>query len=355
MTPYISMISAILLLSTSCLAADGGSVDVIGLYGQGFGFWSTVNQITQGNQTPSNVLGLLDSSFDHPQEGIASLQIRVQSPINGDFREFFNQAYFGLGGDALAGGVAVNRILPQIQAYDVYTGHLDFGLTEQPKPHESGFEYRLGSTLGAGNETLVSGSVVDLLDQYSPDNSALFYTGLDLYLGYESHYSEQLSSHYRLSLSPTLFTTDHTDSGAQYAINSDQFNFRWRQENEWTVLLDSAYEPSLAFGLVTILGQQPTPVTFLPRTWDAIHNIEAFPTVGQLIGLGSKISIYGSNFPLGLTLNGGYYGGYFGAGATLHVFMVQVMAGTYGVEQSGGYREEESRIAFLSIGGRIEL
>ncbi len=357
---FPALLAAALLVTaygySPCFAdEDHGSVDVIGLYGQGFNFWSTVNKITQGNQSVSDVLGLLDSSFDNPQEGIASLEIRYQGPITGDFSNFFNTAYFGVGGDLLAGGLATNRILPQIQAYDVYTGHVDFGLSQQPKVNESGFEYRIGSTVGAGNETLVNGSVIDLLDQYSPDNSALFYTGLDLSIGYESHYSNQLSSHYRLSLNPTLFHSDHTDSGAQYEIESDQFNFRWREENEWTLAIDTPFEPNLAFGLITILGQQPTPVSFLPRTWDAVHNIEAFPALGQLVGLGTRIHLYGSSVPIGATVDGGFYGGYFGASATLHIFMIQLIAGTYGVEQSGGYRSEESRIGFFSIGGRIEI
>jgi hypothetical protein len=339
-------------------SSDAGDVDVVGLYGRGFDFWSKAQQLNQSSQssmTPADIAQLFDSSFDHPQEGIASFMMRYHAPVNDAFSSIANLGYFGVGVDALAGGTATNRILPEVQAYGVYTGHIDYGFMQRVPERKSGWEYRVGSTVGVGKETLIEGSAVDLLGNFAPNDSALFYTGLDLDLGYRNQFSEFLKQRYSISLSPTLFHSDFSNSDSQYAIQSDQINLRWRETNEWSIKLDSKFEPDIELGVLTIMGQQPTPITFLPRTWDAVHDLDAWPSAGQLIGLGTRIHLYDSSGHFGLLIDSGFYGGYLGASSILHVYGVQLAAGTFGLEETSGYRIAESRIEFLSIGCQIAL
>jgi hypothetical protein len=331
-----------------------GAVDFSGLYGQGFDFWGKVQTLTQDNVAPADMLSLLDSSFDHPEEGLGTFSIGYHGPVSDSLKNWVNQGYFGVGADALVGGVATNRILPQVQAYEVFSSHLDFGLMQRVPDRDSGWEYRWGSTLGIGQESLLQGSAVDLVGQ-SPNQSALFYTGLDFDLGFKNHLSDVLKERYLITLAPTLFHSDFSDSGEQYQIASDQLNVRWREENEWDLTFDTPFKPLLDFGVLALFGQQPTPIQFLPRTWDAIHNLDAWPSAGQLVGLGTRAHFYDSEGHFGLFLDGGFYGGYFGGSAALYIYGIELAAGTYGLEESAGYRIEESRIRFVSLGGSIAL
>jgi hypothetical protein len=349
------------IFTASAAFAGTGEVDVVGFYGQGFDFWSKVQEIQQNNLSPSDIANLLDSSFDHPQEGIASFGVRYQGPVQGDaarsfsLGDWFNRAYFGVGGDALAGGVATNRILPQVEAYQVYTGHIDFGLSNRVSAHEAGWEYKVGSTVAAGQETFVQGSAIDLQGNFADNESTLFYTGLDLDLGFKNYYNPDLKEYYRLTLQPTLFHSDFSSSAAQYKIDSDQLTIRWREENEWTLVLDPPVLPQVEIGVLAILGQQPTPITFLPRTWDFVHELNTWPSAGQLVGLGTRFRLADEAGHISLTLDGGFYGGYFGASAGLQIYGVHLTTGTYGLEQSSGYRIDESRIAFVLLGGQFAL
>jgi hypothetical protein len=275
--------------------------------------------------------------------------------MRGIFASIFNQAYLGAGADALAGGVARNRILPEVHAYGVFTGHFDFGLMERVPARDSGWEYRWGSSLGGGSESMVQGSALNVLGDFQPTTSTLFYTGLDLDLGYRSRFSESIRMRYRLTAQPTLFHADYSGSGAQYRIESTQLTFRWRQENEWTLTLDTPFVPEFDLGVLALLGPQPTPFVFLPRTWDAVHDLKPWPAPGQLVGLGGRLHIYHPDGIVGLQLDGGFYGGYLGASAAFHLYWFQLAVGTYGVEQTSGYRIEESRIGFVSVGGQIAL
>lgn len=350
-----TLLLAAVFLSQPLARADAGAVDFSGLYGQGFDFWGKVQDLSQDNVTPADMLKLLDSSFEHPEEGLATFSIGYRGPVSDSLKNWVNQGYFGVGADALVGGTATNRILPQIQAYEVYSSHIDFGLMQRVPNHDSGWEYRWGSTLGLGQEALVQGSAVDLVGQFEPNKSAVFYTGLDFDLGFKNHLSDVLKESYRLSATPTLFHSDFSDSSSQFKIASDQLSFRWREQNEWSVTLETPFKPLLDFGVLSIFGQQPTPIQFLPRTWDAVHNLDAWPSAGQLVGLGTRAHLYDSEGHFGLFLDGGFYGGYFGGSAALYIYGIELAAGTYGLEESSGYRIEESRVRFISLGGQIAL
>ena len=323
------------------------------LYGQGFEFWSKVNAIRNRVDNIPELLRLLDDSFDRPQEGIASLAIRYQGPIENQFWGLIDQAYFGAGADAIAGGVARNRILPTIEAYESLTGHIDFGVSKELKPSAGGWDYSMGSTFGAGQQRLLKDSAIELAGNFVPTETFVFYSGIDSHLGYQNRFSESLNARYRFSLQPTLFHTDYSASGSRYLLQSDQLTLRWREQSEWDLTIDTGYEPLIDVGAHTIVGQQPLPIPLLPRTWDSVHELSVWPAFGQLVGLGSRIRLYSSRGTLGATLYGGFYGGYLGCSAHLQIYGLDLSAGTYGIEQKSGYRIDESRINFVSLGGHL--
>jgi hypothetical protein len=352
----IGTLSTLGSVAPAAIAATPGHVDSTAFYGRGFDFWSKVNRISQGSNSTTDLLGLLDSSFDRPEEGIAGLNLRYQARSDQWLSGIIDQAYFGLGADALAGGVAHNRILPHIKAYESFSGHLDFGVVKPlPAAREAGWEYGLGSTIGAGRQTLIDESAISMLSDFAPNSATLFYTGLDAHVGFRSRMSPLLESEYRLELHPTIYHSDFSDSPSQYKLESDRTTLRWRQKNEWTLTLDSDYDPTFDIGLHTLLGQQPIPITFLPRTWDGVHDLSAWPSFGQLVGLGSKFRVYHSESGIGASVFGGFYGGYLGASAVVNIYHFEASVGTYGLEQSSGFRLSESRLEFIAIGGRLAL
>lgn len=343
---------------TSALAGSEPSppeLDARAFYGQGFEFWSKVDALRRSSDNVNDLVQLLDSSIDRPQEGIAAFGLRYESPADRAFLGIVDRAYFGAGSNALAGGAARNRILPRIQAHESFTGHLDFGLARRAPSRRSGWEYGAGTTLGAGQQTLVEGSLADLVDDFVPSRVFVFYTGLDAHLGYRNRYSESLRSSYRISLQPTFFHSDYSASGSRYPLQSDQVTLRWREQSEWELTVDTGYEPLLDLGIQAIFGQQPLPQPLLPRAWDGIHALSAWPAFGQLVGLGAKAHAYLSSEDFGACVYAGFYGGYPGAGALVHLFAIQLSAGTYGIEQRSGYRIDDSRINYVSIGGRFAL
>ncbi|MEK6579067.1 MAG: hypothetical protein AABZ55_07550, partial [Bdellovibrionota bacterium] len=104
-----------------------------------------------------------------------------------------------------------------------------------------------------------------------------------------------------------------------------------------------------------VAGPQPLPVRVLPRTWDSIHEVKPFPVIGASLGAGSTIRAFTNERKFILELTGGFYGGYFGAGAEARFKKLGIAAGTWGIERSSGFKISQSRIEYLSLEIHYEL
>ena len=354
---FASVYSLTLCLATTIAARADSHPDLrFGvLYGLQNDFWDKVDTLKAGKQSPAEISNLLNSSFDNPTEGILSASGLYEDEVNEKFSRWFSHGYFGLRADGLVGGDIRNRILPDLRGYSVFTGSVEMGLAKHlADSEESGWAYRVSSSLGAGQQKLVQGSAVDFFDDVPIETSMIFFSGFDLEGSYRNRLGEALVSTTRLGFYPTFFHSDSSESGYQLRIRQNSVFARWRLENEWDAVFDPSSRPIGAVGFQLISGQQPTPTLFLPRTWDSIHDLQFLPSFGQLVGVGTVLRL---NFADEVQLQafGGFYGGYFGAGGRLSIYAVTLFAGTYGLEQTSGYRIEESRIQYAGLSAKFDL
>ena len=346
-------LSALLLCLISNSYAD---FQFSGTYAQTSDFWDTVDQLQKPNGI-TELTTLLDSGLESPKEALAGLHFGFLQPATGwiDENIGFSRVKFGASLDTLEGGEIRNRILPEIDGYALYTVSASFGMERRPPTFESGIILDLGTTAGIGEARLVNGLASEFTPKIPLRKAALFYSGLTIGPGYQNRISDSIQTRHEFTWQPTWFHSDYTHSASAFAIEKNHWTHRWKLLNEWSVDFVSDGIEEIRFSLHTTLGQQPIPVALLPRIWDQIHSVEPFPSIASLAGLGSSIRFSSHDQILALQLTGGFYGGYFGAGARADLYRFSLTGGTWGVEQTTGYRISESRFKYLSLEYRHAL
>jgi len=323
-------------------------------YAQTPGLWDSISELKKKSYTLPEIDRLLQDQFNRPDEGMARFSLRYYGENRGGLGTWTSHGYVGARGDLLVGGVAKNRIFPSVQGYKALSTQLEFGLADNPNENdpEKIWSTQWGSVLGVGNQELIDGLAIDLYPKPPIEKTNLFFWGLDLQLGYHGIFNEALRAENKVAFQPTFFHSDTPDADYAYQVHRRDVRWRWRAETEWWIALVS---PALEFSLLAVGGQQPVPIPFLPRVWDSIHEIKPFPAPGQLIGLGSGLSLHSDDFRYSGTAHAGIFGGYLGATFQLRLKWFEAGVGTVGFEQSSGYRVTESRIKYAQIGVRHEF
>jgi hypothetical protein len=232
---------------------------------------------------------------------------------------------------------------------------VDFDLVEAVPFEKSGWNYSIGSSLGLGEQKTVAGTATDFFSNVPIRNSVLFISGLTLSLGRQQHYDNNVRTFSLLTFKPNYFHSNYSQYSSDLQTSRDLFTFRWKMAFEWTVSIDSPTKAGAEAGIQTLAGPQPIPKDILPRTWDNIHEVKPFPVFGSTVGLGGVVRAFTNQREYLLELLGGYYGGYFGAGAEARIWKFILSAGTWGLEQTTHYRMAESRIEYLSLGFRHDF
>jgi hypothetical protein len=347
------LLSLTVLFGSAAAYADFGAQ---GLYGIPSDVWTKVDALKATDLGTAEIQVLLDNSFDHPQEGIVSASVHSLNLLEeGSLHDLFSQSLFGLRFDLLEGGSIRNRILPDVRGYLIRTGSVDFDLVEALPFEKSGWTYSAGSVIGLGEQKTVSGSAIDFFSSVPIQSSVLFYSGLNFTIGRQQHYDNNVRTFSLLTFRPNYFHANFSQYSSDLQTTNDLFTFRWKLAFEWTVSLDSPMKAGAEAGVQTIGGPQPIPKDILPRTWDEIHQVKPFPVFGSTVGLGGVVRLFSDQRKYMLELLGGYYGGYFGAGAEARLWKFVLAAGTWGVEQTTNYRMAESRIEYLSLGFRHDF
>lgn len=324
------------------------------VYAQSPGFWHTVEELKKEQHTLAEINAILDSHFNQPEEGFATVRLGYMTEMNDNLHSVFSNGYVAARADLLAGGLAKNRVFPEIKGYQTSTIQAEFGLVEPATPR-SPWQYQLGSVVGLGEQQSLDALALDLYPKAPIEKSTLFYWGADLGLGYHGYFNSSMRSQTVASLRPTLFHADSSETSNEYEIQKNQVYWRWRTESEWAVNLlrdrDAAFELSaLVYG-----GQQPVPVSILPRAWDAVHHLKIDPSLGQLFGLGSAATLRSDDFRYSARLAAGFFGGYPGVVAQARLSWFEAGVGSLGYEQTSGYRVTESRIKFAQAGIHYEF
>ena len=144
----------------------------------------------------------------------------------------------------------------------------------------------MGSVFGIGRQKIAEGDALDFVDGASIRESTLFYTGLNLELGYQTQFSDYVRFSYKGILLPTIFYSEFDEPSYSYGIKKQITTVRWRTEFEQTYAFQPTRQGGFEIGAQLFGGQQPTPVKILPRIWDSIHQIKFLPDFGTLVGVG---------------------------------------------------------------------
>jgi hypothetical protein len=320
-------------------------------YGIHSRFWSEVSQLSHSQAPDEQLIRFMDKKNYGAIEGIAKIKFEFVSYDINFFEDYFNKSSMGLMTNALAGGEAYNRISPKLRGYALWDVAL-FGniYRKEPTLGESGWLAGLGSQVGIGRQKLVEGKALDFVDKTPIKDSTFYYIGADLQLGYLSQMSDRMRFTYKGSFLPTYFYSHFDDPSFSYGVKKGLTTLRWKTEFEQAYAFQPVKEGGMEVAGQVIGGQQPLPVNVLPRAWDSVHQIKAFPDFGSIFGIGAAWRLYNASRKVKLSLNGGFYGGYFGYGGRFDAYGFTLEAGSYGLEQTSQFQLKESRITYGSLG-----
>lgn len=330
---------------------DTRGIGVLLRYGQHSDFWKQVDSLKKSDDPVAQTLSFMDKENYGAIEGIAKAQLEVLSSNEDFWTGYFDTLGMGFNVNSLAGGEVYNRISPKVRGY--LTWDLSFFTTLSKKEAgigESGWSYLIGTNVGIGRQKIVEGEAIDFLVETPVKESTLYYVGADLGLGYKSQFSDYMRLSYKGLILPTYFYSQFDEAKYSYGVKKGIGTLRWRTEIEQTYSFQAPKEGGFEIGGQLFGGQQPTPVRILPRVWDSIHKIEVFPDYGTLVGFGGVLRAFTGSRKFLFSTYGGFYGGYFGAGANLNVYGVTLEAGRFSYEQTSKYRLRESRILYASLG-----
>jgi hypothetical protein len=133
---------------------------------------------------------------------------------------------------------------------------------------------------------------------------------------------------------------------------SELFTFRWKEQTELHRQITIPLFTQASLGLKAVFGQQPLPVDILPRLWDYTHQIDSFPEVGTLLGVGPHFMGHLSR-SFALEANAGFYGGYWGGDLAAHWANWTFSAGSWGIEGRSAYQSLGSRLWSFEIASRF--
>lgn len=325
-------------------------IGVQGFYAQSDDFWDQVDRLKESADTAQILSQLFEDTQGKVTEGMASGGIYYASSGSPLGLSFMSRGIVALETEAVAGGYVRNRISPEIEGYNTWGVSLSAGAQRHLPVNESGWGLIALTTSGIGKQELIRGEVTSYLSEAIESESTLFYQGFDLGVEFQSLWSDHLrfrSSYYFL---PTYFYSQAKDDEHLFEISDGKWRLRWRTQFEVTTRTSSFGSGALELGTQAIGGPQPIPMAVLPRIWDGIHEIDPTPSAGALIGLGGVARVVSQSRRYSLEAFGGFYGGYWGAGAALQIGWLHLRGGTFGVEQSSNYQLRETRLNFIDGG-----
>ena len=323
--------------STSAIADFNAQLN----YSDTQAFWPTVRDIRNSATRFDRLTDLLNNHFGEPEEGFGRLNVEFESETQDWMQSVFSRGYIGLRGEVLVGGLARNRMMPEVHGYAVYSGQASFGLREAPSEKKAGFGYEVGTLVGAGKERSVHALAVDLYPEVPYEDAFIFFWGADVGASNSQVLSPLIKIDYRAELPPTYFYVEKAEN---------HIRWRWKTLSEATIRPFTDGTPVFEIAAHAILGQQPTPMHLLPRTWDTIHELEFAPSLGQLFGLGSALILRSDDRNYSARIDGGLYGGYLGTSLRGRISNFTLQVSTFGYEQSAGFRLDASRIRTLEVG-----
>ncbi|RYZ93709.1 MAG: hypothetical protein EOP11_27400, partial [Proteobacteria bacterium] len=224
----------------------------------------------------------------------------------------------GTRAEALLGGEISNPISPEIQAYANATGIASIGYRSLNTPgRRTTWEARLLGGLGPEKRLYAQGA--EFLDSIPVRNGLLFLGGGALQVMNSSQAGEDFFVTTDLLVRAVYFhsTTDAPRSRPEEDLSF--LTFRWKLQNEWLKEIDTFLSSRTRLGIISVIGQNPTPFLNLPVTWDYQQRLKAYPGFRSTSGIGGMARFLNARALPNVALYGGFFGGAFGGGADLQL------------------------------------
>ena len=307
-------------------------------YAQSSDAWATVDKVksAQGdldqiNQVLHDNYGSYEEAFAHAAVGISGLTTGLDFPL-------LRRLYFDTSSDALAFGRVQNPVVPELKADALLSGEIASGFDGSIEGSDVGQELRtrVGGHFGMGYEKRVDAVSTDLIENIPTEGGSLSYYGFDLRLQKDFAMIAGLAIHSSAAVSDTAFHSS-IDAATVSTV-------RWKLKNDLS---------GTSLALETVVGPQPLPVDFLPRTWDYVDQLNPWPELGAMTGAGlawrSRLSdawIRNTS----LLARGGFYGGYPGGEIGLEAGDFKASIETWGIEASSAYQTLGQRLYLATAG-----
>jgi hypothetical protein len=336
-----------LLLFLFATAAQAADFDLSLAYGQSRDFWRTVHEVQDRTGNLSDIQSVVKDRYGRPDILYSHLDA-AYSYRNG-LTPFFGQNVIGTRAEALAGGEVSNPISPEIRAYANSVGIFSAGLRSIPDPIRSSFlDFRLLAGLGPEKRLYAQGA--EFIDAIPVRSGTLLLGGAELLFLSRSAVGDDFWITTDLLLRGTYFHSSTPPPKSRPEEVSSFSTWRWKLQNEWLKETETFLSSRTRFGIISVLGQTPLPFLNLPLTWDYQQQLEFYPGLASVSGIGGILRILSRRALPNLALFGGYFGGAPGAGLDLQLGSVLLTASTFGVENRLSPAREHTRIWNASLG-----
>jgi len=318
-------------------------------YGQSRDFWRLVGDIQDRTGNAAEIDALARNRYGRPDVIYSYLDAAYAYPHSHFNWEPFGMLVIGTRAEALAGGEISNPISPEIQAYANATGIASIGYRSLNAPGRKTFwEARLLG--GVGPEKRLYAQGAEFLDTIPVRNGALFLGGAFLQMMNHAQPGEDFYVTTDLFVRTVYF---HSTTDAPLSKPDEDLSFftvRWKLQNEWLKEVDTFLSSRTRLGIISVLGQNPTPFLNLPVTWDYQQHLKTYPGFRSTSGIGGIARFLNDRALPNVALYGGFFGGAFGGGADLQLGPVVLNASTYGLENFLSPSREKTRIWNATLG-----
>ena len=237
------------------------------MYAQSSAFWSTVHDIQDAEGNIDQINQVLNANYGTYEILFSRLDLNESEIATGwDFSPV-RRLNFGFSSNLIAYGEVQNPVLPQIVADAVLSGELHGSFTGAIDPID--LHTGIGAHVGWGYEKRVNAVSTDLIQSIPTQSGHVSFYGLDFALGRNFELADGLTWIASGTASETFYSSSIDRSIASYQS--------WKMKN------DLQYG---SFTLETVLGPQPIPIDFLPRTWEYVNKLDPLPELGAMAGAG---------------------------------------------------------------------
>lgn len=314
-------------------------------YGQSVHAWNAYKTVKAARNDIPAVLSLLRKNYGTYQASFARAQLSLERiPLNSNW-----VLHTYLVGEAAAGAAVHNPVLPEINVAIAHAEYLNLKVERVfPQAHTLA---RFGILYGQGNETRIQGFVTDFLQATPRRRGHFSLYGMDLEAEHAYKWSDNARQLQTVLFRPTWYRSLITENEFILGDRYPRFStYRYKLKSQLAFRSESSYLPH-EYGPEFIFGPQPLPVEMLPRIWEYVHQIYAWPELGTMLGASLVGRWWFNQFQV--IARGGVYAGYWGSFLSFKWKESSFDISYAGIEESAAYRTRGQRLWLAKLGIRF--